>query len=214
MTDEEILGVATGIFLAGFDTTALIISSALYELARAEENIQEKLFQELKTSLDSLNPESEEYFEVIMKLPYLDAVIKETLRMYPALARLERRVTAKTYNLGGKIPLVKDQLVEISVFGVHYNEQIYPEPFRFRPDRFLPENKHLLVPYSFLAFGEGSRNCMGMRFAYQEIKLCMARILRQYRFQTTPDTPRQLTFLPFKFVLNSPPFPLKVAKRC
>ncbi|KAH9399676.1 Thromboxane-A synthase [Tyrophagus putrescentiae] len=190
LTENEIIGVAAGVFLAGFDTLSAITSSALYELA-LHEQIQERLFQELSANLDSLDPNSEEYIEVAMKLPYLDCVIKETLRKYPVLARLERRVNVENYSLGEqqKIPLVKDQVVEISTIALHYNEQLHPEPFRFNPDR------------------------LGMRFAYQEMKLCLSRILRRYRFLTTPDTPRHLTFLPFKFVLLSEPYPLKVIKR-
>ncbi len=159
LTENEIIGVAAGVFLAGFDTLSAITSSALYELA-LHEQIQERLFQELSANLDSLDPNSEEYIEVAMKLPYLDCVIKETLRKYPVLARLERRVNVENYSLGEqqKIPLVKDQVVEISTIALHYNEQLHPEPFRFNPDRFSAENKHLLLPYSLLPFGDGPRN--------------------------------------------------------
>lgn len=96
-----------------------------------------------------------------MRLPYLDCVLKETLRKYPVLARLERRVNVEKYSLGEQqqIPLVKDQLVEVPVVAVHYNPDLFPEPFTFNPDRFSAENKHRIVPYSFIPFGDGPRNC-------------------------------------------------------
>ena len=113
----------------------------------------------------------------------------------------------------GKVDLVKDQLVEISTFAVHYNPEYYPQPEVFDPERFMPENKHRLVPYSYLAFGEGPRNCIGMRYAYQEMKFLYARLLRKYRFETTPETPKELTILPFKFATTFATFPLKVTRR-
>src|SRR5699024_10874787 len=102
---------------------------------------------------------------------------------------------------------------EISIMALHYNPEFYPEPEHFNPERFMPENKHLLVPYTFLAFGDGPRNCLGRRYAFQNIKLCLAKLLIKFRFEPTPETPRKLNFLPFKFVLTSKPFPIKVSKR-
>lgn len=97
---------------------------------------------------------------------------------------------------------------------VHYNPEYYPEPHKFNPDRFLPENKHNLVPYTYLPFGLGSRNCVGSRFAYQEMKLCLAEIIRQYRVCCAPKTPEKLTFKRTNNLLNSVNFPLLVEKRC
>lgn len=92
-------------------------------------------------------------------------------------------------------------------------QEYYPEPETFRPERFLPENKDQLVPYAYLAFGEGSRNCIGMRYAYLEMKYALARLLPRYRFEVTPETPKKLKTLPFKFSTTFEEFPLKVVKR-
>ena len=158
------------------------------------------------------NNNKEKFFDSILSsLPYLDAVIKETLRKYPPVIRLERRVGEDNLKLGG-IPVDKGVLIEIPTVAVHHNPEYYPDPSRFNPERFLPENKHLLVPYTYLTFGQGPRNCVGMRFAYQEIKLCLAKIITFYKFTPTTDTPVKLEF-PKLGLVSVKKFNLKVNKR-
>lgn len=142
----------------------------------------------------------------------MNACISETLRKYPPLNRLERRCSQAGYKIAG-IELQKDTLIEIPCYAVHYNPKYFPEPEVYRPERFLPENKHLLVPYSYLPFGQGPRNCVGMRFAYQEMKMCVAALCRQFRFVATPKTPTKLYFLPFRFGADTEPFEVLVQRQ-
>ncbi|KAJ6223025.1 hypothetical protein RDWZM_001570 [Blomia tropicalis] len=142
----------------------------------------------------------------------LEAVIKESVRMYPQATVLFRRVTTDNYELNG-VPLPKDLMVEISTHTVHHDPEYYPNPEQFNPDRFMPENKHLLVPYTYLTFGAGPRNCVGMRFAYQEIKLLLSKLLIKYRFETVKDTPDRIIFNPAAPILIFKSFPLKITKR-
>src|SRR5699024_10074830 len=99
----------------------------------------------------------------------------------------QHRVGVDNYKLNG-IQLEKDTHIDIAAYAVHHSAEYYPEPERFNPERFMPENKHLLVPYTYIPFGAGPRNCIGMRFAYQEIRLCLAKIIRDFRFSPAPDT--------------------------
>ena len=75
--------------------------------------------------------------------------------MTPPVPRLQRRVGTDTYKLNG-VTLPKDVTVEVAVYAIHHSDEYYPEPSKFNPDRFMPENKHKLVPYTYLPFGAGT----------------------------------------------------------
>lgn len=197
-------------FLAGFETTAATLSCAIYELA-LNPGVQEKLSNELSNKLDGLDRSSLEYYDTVMNLPYLEGVIKETLRKYPPIGFLERRVSVDSYDLNG-IKLERDTLVQIMPGAIHYNEKFYPDPSLFKPNRWLPEKKHLLTPYTFLPFGGGPKNCVGMRFAYQEIKLCLAHLVPRYRFILSQHTAKNLE-LSIGFILQVKNIPLCVERR-
>ncbi|XP_017491557.1 PREDICTED: cytochrome P450 3A19-like [Rhagoletis zephyria] len=188
LDEKEIIAQCLIFFIAGFETTATTLSMAAYFLALNPE-VQERLYDELTEALDGLEVNSAEYFEKVNsnQIPYLDAVIKETLRRNPPVARLQRRVGVDNYKLAG-IPLEKDIEVQIPTFGIHHNSKFWPDPDRFDPERFMPENKDSIIPYTYLPFGAGPRNCIGMRFAYQEMKLCLAQIARKFRFERTAKT--------------------------
>ena len=163
LTETEI--IAQGIFFltAGYETSSSTISHALFELAQ-NQSAQARLFDELKTVLDSLSSttsrSSAEYFEaVISRLPYLEAVLKETLRKYAPVQAVLRTTVTDGHRLENRLPLEKGQTIMIPVGAVHHCPEYYPEPQEFRPERFLPENAHLLVPYTWLPFGAGARNC-------------------------------------------------------
>lgn len=188
----------------------------IFELSH-DQTSQDKLVKELKGALDHLDPTSEEYYETVTSsknctLPFMNACISETLRKYPPTNRLERRCSKAGYKVGG-VQLEKDQLVEIPIYAVHYNSDYFSEPMIFKPERFLSENAHLLVPYTYMPFGLGPRNCVAMRFAYQEIKMCIATVFRKFRFQATPKTPKVLGFCTLQFFFTTKPFETFVTRR-
>ena len=184
LTEDEILAQALVFFLAGFETTATTLTFCTYELA-LNPHIQETLLEEINSSVDS---NGEISYEELARLPYLDAVLSETLRLHPPAQRLAR-LASTDYKLGETgITLPKGQQIEFPIHGIHHLEEYYPNPFQFNPDRFMPENRHNIIPYTYLPFGAGPRNCIGMRFALLEAKLGLAHIIRKYRFFRTPNT--------------------------
>jgi cytochrome P450 len=159
-----------------------------------------RLYEEVKSAVDA---NGEINYEMLAKLPYLDAVISETLRLYPPARRLDRETTT-VYKLADTgIELYKGQVVHIPVYALHHSEEYYPNAERFNPDRFLPENRHQITPYTYLPFGGGPRNCIGMRFALMEAKLGLAQIVQRYRFVRSPNTDVPLKMVPGRRLLQS-----------
>jgi len=179
--------------LAGYETTASTLSFCTYELA-LHPKVQDKLYAEVAAVADK-NGNID--YETLVKLPYIDAVLSETLRKYPPLSRLERRVS-ENYTLGGEdnggIKLYKGQVVEIPTFAIHHCEDYYENPEEFDPERFMPENRHKIKPYTYLPFGAGPRNCIGLRFALLEAKLSLSKLIQKYRFVRSENTDVPLKF--------------------
>lgn len=95
-----------------------------------------------------------------MVIPNISNVL-ETLRKYPALPILHRECTSDCFIEEANLKVKKGQRFIISVLGLHYDEEYWPDPEKFDPQRFSEENKRNIVPYSYVPFGEGPRNCIG-----------------------------------------------------
>lgn len=203
LTENEVVAQSVLYFNAGYETSGATLSYFFYEMAK-HLTIQDRLVNEINAALASVDPDDEEKRNdiILNDIPYLDACIKETLRKYPPIIRLERRLNKDGYELGG-IKLNRGIMVEIPSQVVHYNPEYYPDPEKFDPERFMPENKDKLVPYTYLAFGLGPRNCVGTRFAYQQIKFCLANILPKYKLTPSARTPERVSFVPSPFLLLS-----------
>lgn len=130
----------------------------------------------------------------------MDAVIDETLRMYPPAQRVERECTNDIEY--GHLKLKKGQTVIVPVYALHHDPDLYPEPDRFQPERFLKDSAAYKSrdPMAFLPFGAGPRACLGMRFALIEIKILLASVLSKFRFVPAPDTPVSLSISCLKFL--------------
>jgi cytochrome P450 len=184
--------------LAGYETTATALMYITYELA-LNPDIQDRLFEEVNGAVDA---KGEISYEVLAKLPYLDALLSETLRLHSPTISLGR-MASTDYKLGNTgLTVEKGTIIQIPHLSMHLSEEYYPEPYKFDPDRFMPENRHKLVPYTYLPFGAGPRNCIGMRFALMEAKLGLAHIARRYRFFPTSQTDVPLILK--KSILNTP----------
>lgn len=190
MTENEMLAQGWIFFIGGYETTATALTFCSYELALNQE-IQDQLFDEIQSALDSNGDIS---YENLAKLPFLDSVISETLRLYPPVLRLERQAMAD-YKLGDTgITLSKGEEIEIPVYAIHHCEEFYTNADKFIPNRFMPENRHLIKPYTYLPFGAGPRNCLGMRFALMEIKLGLTQIIKRFRLFKTEKTTFPMVF--------------------
>lgn len=136
------------------------------------------------------------YDDVMQKLPYLEATVLETMRFYTLPTRLTR-IAENEYRLSNGVTIPKGCMVHIPAYVIHHSEEHYPEPEKFDPDRFLPEQKASRDPFTFLAFGSGPRNCIGMRFAMLQLKLLLAATLGKFKFVTAPETEVKSKYYPF-----------------
>jgi cytochrome P450 len=179
MSDVELRDELMTILFAGHETTATALAWALYWIHYIPE-VREKLLQELN-SIDVENCEPAE----ITKLPYLNAVCCETLRIYPILFfTFPRLLQAPMQLMGYNIP--KGMILSLCIYLVHHRPDIYPEPKRFKPERFLERQ---FSPYEYLPFGGGNRRCIGTAFAMFEMKLVLAKVLSRYSLELAENRP-------------------------
>jgi len=179
MSDVELRDELMTILFGGHETTATALAWALYWIHYIPE-VREKLLQELN-SIDVENCDPAQ----ITKLPYLNAVCCETLRIYPVLFfTFPRLVQAPMQLMGYNIP--KGMVLSPCIYLVHHRPDIYPEPKRFKPERFLERQ---FSPYEYLPFGGGNRRCIGMAFAMFEMKLVLAKVLSRYSLELAENSP-------------------------
>ncbi|XP_030377224.1 probable cytochrome P450 6t1 [Scaptodrosophila lebanonensis] len=193
---------AAFLMLAGFDTSSSTITFALYELAKHPE-IQRNLRDELKAALQQ-SSNTQLSYESLSSLPYLRQVVDEVLRLYPPTAFLDRCCNASEgYDLEpwGPTRLARGTPVYISVLGLHRDPELWPEPNKFDPERFSPEERQQHTPTSYLPFGAGPRGCIGTILGLLEIKVGLFYILKNYRVETCDRTLPEMRFDPKTFVL-------------
>ncbi|CAL8117001.1 unnamed protein product [Orchesella dallaii] len=188
ITETTIIAQAVNFFLGGYDTSAITLSHLLLHLADNPE-IQEKMHEEVMSSLEKKGGKGGIDHELIQEseIPYTTAVILETLRITPPLVRPERICTQDWTYKGFSIK--KGTHVLLASWAANRNPKVYPDdPEVFKPERFLAENKSGLDPYGFTAFGFGPRNCIGMRFGYENLKLFTCNLVKNFRVERRPDT--------------------------
>ncbi|XP_063905052.1 probable cytochrome P450 28a5 [Zophobas morio] len=203
-TDVDVTAHASGFFIDGFETSASVMSFVLHELA-ANGEAQGKLREEIVSHFrDNDNKLS---YEGLQGLPYLDAVIQETLRLHPPLFNLGK-VCTKPYTYvpkkGDKISkpvqIEKGTSVVIPLAGIHRDPEFFEEPNEFKPERFIGDNKEKIVKYSFLPFGEGPRACLGQRFGMLQVKIGVAYVVKNFRLSVNGKTKMPLEYDPFAII--------------
>lgn len=178
MTDVELHNELLTLLLAGHETTASALTWAMYWIHSLPE-VHQKLLQEL----DGLDPNADP--GTIARLPYLSAVCQETLRIYPValitslrIAKSPLRVMNHSFDAG--------TVLAPCIYLAHHREDLYPDPTRFRPERFLERQ---FSSYEYLPFGGSNRRCIGAAFALFEMKLVLATILSRFELGLTDQRP-------------------------
>ncbi|KAM9353519.1 cytochrome P450 4B1-like [Symphorus nematophorus] len=181
LSDEDILAEVDTFMFEGHDTTASGLSFILYSLACHPEH-QKICREEIMQTLDGKDTME---WEDLSKIPYTTMCIKESLRLYPPVPGISRRITKPmTFFDGRTVPA--GTLVGTSVFGIHRNATVWENPDVFDPLRFLPDNASSRSPHAFVPFSAGPRNCIGQNFAMNELKVATALTLKKYQLIEDP----------------------------
>jgi cytochrome P450 len=177
MTDAEVRDELKTLLIAGHETVAVALAWAFYWLHR-----QPEVMQRLQAELHTLHrpPHADD----LAHLPYLSAVCSEALRLYPVVPAVSRQLRQPLRLCGYTVPA--GVAVGAAIPLAHCNPERYPDPLRFRPERFLEQR---YTPFEYLPFGGGARRCVGAAFAVYELKIVLGSILAQHRFELTDDRP-------------------------
>jgi len=165
---EEILEQILSLIGAGHETTASALTWAFFHIHR-NPGVRERLLDELRAMGAETDPAA------VTRLPFLDAVCCEALRLDPVAPLMGRTLLSSLTLKGHTLPAGVS--VGISIVGLHRRPDLYPDPDRFLPERFLGRDHG---PFEYLPFGGGSRRCLGASFAVYEMKLVLATVLRAH----------------------------------
>ncbi|KAF8781363.1 Cytochrome P450 3A24 like protein [Argiope bruennichi] len=193
MTDDEILANAFTFLIVGFDTTANALAFVFYLLIK-HPDVQERLYEEIAEVEDA-------NYSSIQNLQYLDQVFSESLRIYPPVTLFISRFCNQDHKVGSII-IPEGTTVMVPVWDIHHDPELWPEPWKFDPDRFSLENRTSLNSMAYMPFGAGRRNCIGARFALLEAKLAVFRLLKQFKFEACEKTEDPLTLVCPTVVIN------------
>jgi cytochrome P450 family 6 len=170
-----------------------------YELA-LNPDIQERLRDEINEVLS--RHDGEVTYDAIMEMKYLDMAFNETLRKYPVADFNSRKPSSDFKIPNSNLVIPAGVQIMIPSYALQRDPQYFPEPEKFDPERFLPENIKKRSPYVYLPFSEGPRICIGMRFGMMQTKIGIVKLLQNYRFSTCKKTTIPMKFVPSGNVLT------------
>ena len=157
----------------GHDTTSSGLTFCLFLLGIYKEHqktLQEEIYE----------AEGKNVLEIIQKLKFLDCVIKESLRLYPPVPAIGRKMEEDTVIDGQTF--YKGTDIFINIFGIHRNEEYWENPSKFNPYRFMGDEFQQRNPYCYIPFSAGPRNCIGQKFALLEVKICLYYVVKTFNW--------------------------------
>ncbi|XP_067682519.1 1,25-dihydroxyvitamin D(3) 24-hydroxylase, mitochondrial-like [Haliotis asinina] len=203
ISPKEIYANVTELMSAAVDTTSNTVQFMLYEVAK-NPDVQKKLREELERSV----PPGEIPTPVHLRtMPYLKAVIKETLRLYPVGSYVGRINQQDIVILGYQVP--KGKNVVVSLHAVGRSPSLYDEAETFRPERWMRELREASdkpAAFSHIPFGFGQRMCVGRRVAELEMQLLVAQMLQRFDLKPSGQSPPDIV----QFVITRPKDPVRV----
>uniref|UniRef100_A0A336LW23 CSON002673 protein n=1 Tax=Culicoides sonorensis TaxID=179676 RepID=A0A336LW23_CULSO len=186
LTKSDIREEVDTFMFEGHDTTTSCLNFTIFHLAE-NPDVQEKVFDELKSIMGE-NPSNQPNYQQLQEMKYLEMVIKESLRLHPPVSSIGRKTLEPIQIQGVTIPADID--LNIPIYAMHRNPEIFEDPDKFDPDRFLTFEQQNRNPYVYLPFSAGHRNCIGQKFAMLELKSILSTLVRNFRIISTEKTKR------------------------
>lgn len=179
LPDQELCDHLVTLLFAGHATTATALAWVFESVVR-HQDVHDRLVQELRNAFGEGPVDTQRVDE----LRFLDATIKETLRLHPVFA-VASRIVKRPLKVGHwEVPV--GALVNPCIYLTHRRPELWSAPDEFRPDRFLDRSPS---PHQYFPFGGGDRRCLGMHFAVYEMKLVLATALGRTRVRAASDRP-------------------------
>jgi cytochrome P450 family 4 len=187
-TNTDACFIISCVLFAAHGTVKTAMTFLLYSLAKHPE-VQEKIFQEAKEALGH-DFRGEITEEDVNLLPYLEAVIKESLRLFSPAPIVSRKLSSEKKI--GSFTFPKDTEVFLSLFAMMRSPKNFDDPLTFNPDRFLGVDK---MPLAFCPLSIGARKCPAGRYAINAFKIVVTKMLARYRIKLADGQPEMiLTF--------------------
>jgi cytochrome P450 len=176
MSEAELLGHTTTMFRGGYNPNGMALYWTIFLLSQHPESLK-KVLDELDQAMGDDDPTP----ETVAKLPYLEGALKECMRLFPA-GTWTGRLSMREFEMNGH-PLPKGTWIVMSPYVTHHIEDIFPESYRFKPERWMSEYHSA---YEFMPFSAGPRYCIGTSLAMMQLKIALSILLRKYSFTLKP----------------------------
>ncbi|XP_071056113.1 cytochrome P450 4d8-like [Onthophagus taurus] len=171
---NHILSELKTLIMAGYETTAQVLSFVFYEAAKRED-VQQKIFEEY---ISILGDDGKINSDNLNELKFTESFIKECMRLYPPAPQFQRRI--KSPITIGEVTIPQGTDVLFNTYEMHLSSDNYKNPLELIPGRFLPENVNEIDPFSFAPFCIGPRDCIGRKFAMIEMKYITSHIIGNF----------------------------------
>jgi len=182
MSKEQLRYELLTLFIAGHETTALLLAWAFYLIAQHPQ-VRARMQAEADQVLGGRIPTLDD----LPNLKYTRMVMDETMRLYPPAWLTNRRAIEADEIEGFAIPTGAQ--LTVSPYATHHDPALWPDPFQFDPERFTPERSADRHRYAYFPFGGGPRVCIGNNFALMEAQMFLAAVAQSYRLEPVPDRP-------------------------
>ena len=182
LSNQELLDEVMTMFIAGHDTTAVVLTWAFHLIGRHPE-IEEKMVKEIRENSNSDTLTMNE----LRNFPYIKMVIQEVMRLYPPVWTFGRRAINDDNNNGYYVPA--NTFCTMPALFVHRNPEFWEKPDEFYPEHFMPEKVKERNKHAYFPFSAGQHFCIGEHYAQMEIQLVLIHILKKYKVRLLSDQP-------------------------